>query len=120
MSRNNIDQAKAYHLSQEYGTKFGPMNLAVAGTTLTLGVDAPTMVVLDPAQALTVTLPAPTRGLFFWIAHKSTGNFDITVSSPVDRTGAAGATTFLTVSQNETGYVFSDGVTWYAGVGKAT
>jgi hypothetical protein len=120
MSRINIEQQKIYDSFWEMGLKFGPARFAIAGATFTLDRDMPTMIVIDPAQALTLTLPAPERGLSWLIQHQSTGNFDITVSSPVTRLGAAGATTVGTISQNENAWVSSDGVSWFVGVMKQT
>lgn len=120
MSRSNGEDQKLYDPILEMGTKFGVLKQAIAGATMTLDRDSPTMVCLDPAQALVLTLPAVERGLFFWLNHVSTGNFDITISSPVNRAGAAGATTMATLSQNEMALAMSDGVTWYAGVMKQT
>lgn len=120
MSRINIEQEKIYDSFWEMGFKFGVARFAIAGATMTLDRDIPTMVVIDPAQALTLTLPAPERGLNFLLLHQSTGAFDITVSSPVTRLGAAGATTVGTVSQNETAWISSDGVSWFASIMKQT
>jgi hypothetical protein len=94
----------------------GCLKMAVAGATLLLDDDMPPVIALDPAQALTVTLPAPRQGLLYYLLHTSTGNFDITVSSPVNRAGAAGATTMGVISQNQIGIAISDGVTWFVGM----
>lgn len=118
--RNTLDDVKTYNCSAEQGIKNAVMRLAVAGATMTLDRDSPPVIAIDPAQALTLTLPAVERGLTFYLWHLSTGNFDITVSSPVTRAGAAGATTMGTVSQNEGAIIQSDGVTWYVGVLKQT
>lgn len=116
MSRNNIEDAKIYGPTLETDVKFAPMVLAIAGATMTLDADSPPLVNLDPGQALTLTLPAVRRGLFFFLVHQSTGNYDITVSSPVNRAGAAGATTMGVISQNQIGIAISDGVTWFVGM----
>jgi hypothetical protein len=120
MSRVNLEHVKSYDHSLEMGTKFGVNIFAIAGATFTLDRDSPTEITIDPGQALTLTLPAPERGLMFIIWHQSTGNFDITVSSPVTRLGAAGATTMGTISQNEGAIVQSDGRSWFVGVLKQT
>lgn len=118
--RNTIEGAKLYDVSIEKKLRLVPVNMAVAGATLTLSADQGPVLVVDPAQALTLTLPAVSRGLFFLICHQSTGNYDITVSSPVTRAGVAGATTMGTISQNECGFAYSDGLTWFVGVMKQT
>lgn len=122
MSRVNLEDNKAFRTILQSGIKTGVMRLAIAGATMTWDADSPHSMTIDPAQALTLTLPAVTnnRGLRFEIWHQSTGNFDITISSPVDRTGAAGVTTIGTVSQNEGAIVYCDGVSWFCGVLKQT
>lgn len=120
MSRINLEHNKLYDCITEMGWKMGVNRFAIAGATHTLDRDTPAMVVIDPAQALTLTLPAPERGLNFLLLHQSTGAFDITISSPVTRLGAAGATTVGTVSQNESALISSDGVSWFASVMKQT
>ncbi len=118
--RNNLDDAVFNNCVDQSGKKHGCTRFAIAGATMTLDRDSPTVIAVDPGQALTLTLPAVERGLTFYLWHVSTGNYDITVSSPVTRAGAAGATTMGTVSQNEGAIIQSDGVTWYVGVLKQT
>lgn len=114
--RNNIDDARLRECTVEKGARLAPVIWDEAGAAVTLDADSPPLVHIDPAQALTLTLPSPSRGLWFILCHGSTGNFDITVSSPVDRAGAAGATTMGTISQNQIGLIISDGVTWFVGM----
>ena len=115
MTVSNQENSKAYGLQMMSGTRYGTVTKTLAGN-FTVTQDMPTMLLIDPDQARTVTLPAVKKGLFFWLIHQSTGNFDLTISSPVDRAGAAGATTMGTISQNQIGIAISDGITWYVGM----
>lgn len=118
--RTNLQDNILHRPLLQSGVKGGVMRQEIAGATMTLDADSPFIVTLDPAQALTLTLPAVARGLNFLLLHQSTGAFDITVSSPVTRAGAAGATTIGTVSQNESALITCDGVSWFCGVMKQT
>lgn len=118
--RENLENVNILEGIFQKGFRLNPLIVDVPGAAMTVNANSPPVLHIDPAQALTLTLPAVSKGLFFLILHGDTGNFDITVSSPVNRAGVAGATTVATISQNECGFVYSDGVTWHAGVMKQT
>lgn len=115
MSVSNKEFAKMYGPQILHGLCFGVERRAITAN-LTLSQDSPTIQNIDPDQARTVNLPAVKRGLTFIILHGSTGNFDLTISSPVALDGSAGATTRGTISQSQIGIAVSDGVTWFVGM----
>jgi len=87
----------------------------LAGNKTLTATDAPVQF-LDPGGAArTVTLPAEasSTGLVYLIANRADLAEDLTVQDD-------GAATVVTISQNECGIIFCDGVTWEGFVGANT
>lgn len=82
---------------------------------LTLTVDSPTMLFLDPTTARDVILPAEadSDGLVFFIVNTANGAETITVKDD-------GSSTIVTPGQNENAIVFCDGTTWKGLVGASS
>lgn len=79
----------------------------------TIAAGDPQIQFLDPGGASrTVTLPSAAEGLFFIIVNTADAAEDLTISD--------GASTVVTISQNEAGLVVSDGTSWKGFVGANT
>ena len=92
-------------------------NIEVLAAEKTIAVGDPQIQALDPGGLnRDVLLPAEASsvGLFFFIANTADAAEDLVVKEDSD------TTTIVTISQNERGLVFCDGVTWYGFMGGKT
>jgi len=106
MSRNNIEDAKLYGPVFENKVK-GGVHIQTLAAALTLDVDTPFMVFLDPGGATrVVTLPTAEKGLMWLVTNTADAVEDLTINNPA-------AATVGTISQNEAAMVYSDGTNWY-------
>ncbi len=90
--------------------------VATLGGALTVAVDYPPVLILDPGGAArTVTLPAEADAekVMFMIVNTADAAEDITVEDDA-------AATVVTVSQNEAAIVYCDGTNWHGLVGGIT
>jgi hypothetical protein len=114
MSRLNLEDNLVYDPTLVKGIKGGVATMVATGA-FTLDRDTGFLTFIDPGGATRVmTLPAAEKGLMFWITNTADAAEDITVSDPL------GPATRGTISQNEAGLVYSDGVRWYVAVGTTT
>jgi hypothetical protein len=110
MSRMILEDNKIYDPVIVKGLKGGVHIQTLAGAT-TLDRDMGLLSFLDPGGATRVlTLPAAELGLLFIITNTADAAEDLTISDPL------GPATRGTISQNEVGIVYSDGVRWYVGM----
>ena len=91
--------------------RWSNVTMKLAGT-LTLTVDSPTMLFIDPDGARNLVLPAEadSDGLFFIIVNQAGSSEVITIQEDTPAT-------VCTPDQNETALVFCDGTTWEGLVG---
>lgn len=113
-SRNDIQGVRADDLRIYSQLKLG-VGMMTLGANLTMDVEMPTVMVIDPTAARDVTLPpeADSEGLVFIIINAADAAEDITVK---DDTPA----TVGTISQNEIGIFVCTGSVWRMCVGKTT
>jgi hypothetical protein len=113
-SRNDIEGVRAQDLLVYSKMKLGT-GFMTLGANLTLDADSPTIMTIDPTAARDLVLPAEADsvGLMFVILNAADAAEDITVKDD-------GAATIGTISQNEIGILFCNGVAWRLCVGKTT
>ena len=107
-SRLNLENVVSFGLTMMKGTKIGSL-VADATAEMAIGVDWPTMLILDPAGgAKTVLLPAEasSKDLIFIIVNAADAAETITVEED------SSTTSIGTVAQNASGLFHCDGVTW--------
>ena len=78
------------------------------GAALTITTAMPNRMILDPAGARTITLPAEAAGLWYEITNTADAAENITIVED------AGVTTIAVIGPGQTVELVSDGVTWYA------
>ena len=109
MSRMNMEDSRLWDPILEKGVK-GGVHIQTLGAAATLDRDMPFMAFFDPGGATRIlTLPTVEKGLAWLIANTADAAEDLTIKN-------AATATLGTISQNETAWVFSNGVVWFVGV----
>ncbi len=117
MNRSDLEGVQARGIEVVNGFKAG-LYRAVLGGNITLTVNHPTLISLDPdGSNRDVTLPAvaDAKGMIFIIM-----NWAGTTSSESLVVKNAGGSTIGTVDNPEIGIFVCDGVAWMTNIGKAT